>query len=108
MNLSVKLSNIDELQIRQTAAGLEIPLHVQPRARRCEIVGIHNRSLKIKVTAPPVDDAANRAIVDFFAELLAVPRSAIQIIAGLKSREKTLQVKGLSSETFLDRMASSR
>lgn len=97
-------SKIGELQIRQTSTGLEVPLHVQPRARHCEIVGVHNHSLKVKVTAPPVDDAANRAIVDFFAELLAVPRSALQIVSGLKSREKTLHVKGLSSETFISRM----
>jgi uncharacterized protein (TIGR00251 family) len=83
-------------RIRETAEGLEVPLHVQPRARRTELGGIHNGALKLKVLAPPVDDAANRAVVKFFSELMGIPRSRIQIIAGLKSRDKVLRITGAS------------
>lgn len=83
-------------RIRETAEGLDVPLHVQPRARRTELVGIHNGALKLKVSAPPVDDAANRAVVEFFSELMGIPRSRIQIIAGLKSRDKVLRIAGAS------------
>jgi uncharacterized protein (TIGR00251 family) len=96
--------NPEDLQIRETAAGLEVRLHVQPRAKRCEIAGIHDRALKIKITAPPVDDAANRAVIDFFALLLAIPKSNLQLVSGLKSRYKSLQIKGLSLSSFLNRI----
>jgi hypothetical protein len=45
-------------RITETAEGLEVPRHVQPRARRTELVGIHTGALKLKISAPPVDDAA--------------------------------------------------
>ena len=94
----------EDLQIRETAAGLEVKLHVQPRARRCEISGIHGDSLKLKVTAPPVDDAANRAIVEFFSDLLGISKSSLQIVSGLKSREKVLRIQNLSLQTFWERI----
>jgi uncharacterized protein (TIGR00251 family) len=83
-------------RIRETAKGLEVPVHVQPRARRTELGGVHNGALKLKVSAPPVDDAANRAVVEFFSEMMGIPRSRIQIIAGLKSRDKVLRIAGAS------------
>jgi uncharacterized protein (TIGR00251 family) len=93
-----------DLQVRETAAGLEIRLHVQPRAKRCEISGVHNGALKVKVTAPPVDDAANRAIVDFFSSLLGISKSSLQIVSGLKSKDKKLQIKGISLASLLNRI----
>ena len=87
-------------RIRETAEGLEVPLHVQPRARRSELGGVHNGALKLKVSAPPVDDAANRAVVEFFSEMMGIPRSRIQIIAGLKSRDKVLRIAGASLRSF--------
>lgn len=93
------------LNIRETAIGLEVHIHVQPRAKRCEISGIYNRALKVKVVAPPVDDAANRAIIDFFASLLNIPKSSISLPAGSKSKDKILQIKGLSLKSFRDRLA---
>ena len=95
-----------ELQVRETASGLEVRLHVQPRAKHSEICGVHNGALKVKVTAPPVDDAANRAIVEYFSKLLGIPRSGLDIVSGLKSREKTLRVNGLSLPGFLDRIGA--
>ncbi len=94
-----------ELQINETATGLVIRLHVLPRAKRCEIAGIHNGALKIKVTAPPVDDAANRAIIEFLSEELGLSKSSLQILAGLKSRDKTVQIKGLRLSDFLARIS---
>jgi uncharacterized protein len=90
------------LQVRETSIGIEVKLHVQPRAKRCEISGMHNGALKLKVTAPPVDDAANRAIIDFFSALLDIPKSSLCILAGLKSRDKTLLIKNLSLRIFLE------
>ena len=88
----------------ETANGLQVRIHAQPRARCSELAGTHNGALKVKVAAPPVDDAANRAIVDFFAALLDVPKSRVRIAAGLKSREKTLHIEGVSVERFVQKL----
>jgi uncharacterized protein len=90
------------LQIRETASGLEVELHVLPRAKRCEISGVHGSALKVRVTAPPVDDAANRAIIQFFSTLLGISKSSLSIQAGLKSRNKILQINGLGLKHFLE------
>jgi uncharacterized protein (TIGR00251 family) len=90
------------LQVRETALGLEVRIHVSPRAKRCEISGVYNGALKVKVIAPPVDDAANRAVIEFFASLLNAPKSSLSIAAGSKSRDKILQIKGLSHRDFLN------
>ena len=94
---------MDEIpfQIIETDDGLQVRIHAQPRARRSELAGTHNGALKIKIAAPPVDDAANRAIIDFFAALLIVPKSRVRITAGLKSRNKTLFIEGVSSDRFI-------
>jgi uncharacterized protein len=86
----------DEFRIRASAEGVELPLHVQPRAKRNEISGRHNGTLKLRLTAPPVDDAANRSVLEFFARLLGVPKSSIQIVSGLRSRDKTIFIRGVS------------
>jgi uncharacterized protein len=92
------------LQARETSAGIEVKLHVLPRAKRCELSGMHNGALKVRVTAPPVDDAANRAIIDFFSSLLDIPKACLRISAGLKSRDKILLIKNLPLHTFLERL----
>ncbi len=86
--------------IRETESGVELYLHVQPRARRNEIAGVHNRALKLKITAPPVDDAANHAVIEFCSSLFRLPKSRLQIVSGLKSRDKILLVKSASLTEF--------
>lgn len=93
-----------ELQARETRYGLEIRLHVQPRARHSEISGVYNGAVKIKVTAPPVDDAANRAVREYLASFLGVPKSKISILSGIKSRDKVLLIKNMSLEDFLKKL----
>jgi uncharacterized protein len=94
--------DISGLKIRETNMGFEVPLHVLPRAKRSEITGMHNGALKMKVTAPPVDDAANRAIIEFFSKKLGISKSSIQIMSGAKSRDKILQIQGIALSRFLD------
>jgi uncharacterized protein len=94
--------NNSGLKVRETGLGLEVRLHVLPRAKRSELAGFHNGALKLKVTAPPIDDAANRAIIDFFSGLLGVSKSSLSILTGAKSRDKTLQIKGLALNRFFE------
>ena len=72
-------------------------LHVVPRARRTEVVGMHGEAVKVRVAAAPVDGAANEELVRFLAERLGVPRSAIAIAAGDTSRRKRVLIEGVET-----------
>jgi uncharacterized protein (TIGR00251 family) len=78
-----------------TAGGVRIAIQVQPRASRTELAGLHGEALKIRLAAPPVDGAANDALIRFLAETLGVPRSAVSISSGLSGRKKNVMVSGL-------------
>jgi uncharacterized protein (TIGR00251 family) len=71
---------------------------VQPRASKTELAGLYGGALKVRVAAPPVDDAANRALVEFLAECLGVARRAVRIVAGETSRTKVVEVDGITPE----------
>lgn len=75
---------------------LYIRIHVQPRASKNEIIGIHGDSLKVRLTSPPVEGAANSLLVEFIAKKIGMPKSLIEIAAGEKSRHKTLKVEGVT------------
>lgn len=70
---------------------------VQPRASRAKIGPMHDGRLKIAVTAPPVDGEANAAVIELLARRLAIPRSAIEVIAGAGSRRKTLRLADVTA-----------
>jgi uncharacterized protein (TIGR00251 family) len=92
------------LEIRRSRLGLQVRLHVQPRAKRLEISGVHNGALKMKVTAPPVDDAANRAVIGYLAGRLGIPKSNISILSGAKSRDKVLLIQDMSLEELCKKL----
>jgi uncharacterized protein (TIGR00251 family) len=80
--------------LRNTAAGVEIFLYVQPRASRSKIAGIQGEELKVALTAPPVDGAANKACRIFLARLCNIPRRRVLLVAGETSRHKRLLLEG--------------
>lgn len=84
--------------LKQHADGVIISVKVQPRASRDEIGDVLGNELKIKVTAPPVDSAANEALVRFVAATLQCSRGDIQLVRGKTSRHKQLFVRGLTIE----------
>ncbi len=86
---------LDNLKITETRGGVVLTVHVQPRSSRNEVCGIHGEELKVRLTAPPVDDAANRLCVEFLAGLLGVAKSRVSIIAGAKSRHKTIRISDI-------------
>jgi uncharacterized protein (TIGR00251 family) len=69
-------------------------VHVQPRASRSEVVGTHGTALKVRVHAPPVEGAANDAVISLLSAQLGVPRRAVRIVAGGASRAKTVDIEG--------------
>lgn len=74
------------------------PVYVQPRASKCEYVGIHNQRVKIKVRSAPVDNEANNELRKFLSKIIDIPRADIQILKGLSSRNKLIKVVGLSKK----------
>jgi uncharacterized protein (TIGR00251 family) len=75
---------------------ITLTVHLQPRASRNGIDGLHGDALKLRVTAPPVEGRANKALKKLLAEHLGIPPSRIAIIAGQRSREKRLRISGIS------------
>jgi hypothetical protein len=71
-----------------------VSVHVQPRASRSEVVGTHGTALKVRLHAPPVDGAANEALVALLADKLGVPARAVRVVAGSTSRAKTVEIDG--------------
>lgn len=94
------MSSEDGSTLRCSAGANDVTfvVHVQPRASRAEICGIHNGELKLRLTAPPVDDAANTQCVELLAKRLGIAKSSIAIIHGHKSRHKTLRIGGVTPE----------
>lgn len=85
------------LKITESADGVTFAVHVQPRASKNEICGIQGDALKIRLTSPPVEGEANRLCTEFLAKLLRVPKSAVTIMAGEKSRHKTVRIAGATA-----------
>ena len=73
-----------------------LSIYVQPRASKTEISGMHDGLLRIRLAAPPVDGAANTALVAFIAERLNIAKSRVRVVSGLASRRKVVRIEGMS------------
>jgi uncharacterized protein len=90
--------------ITATATGVRLRVRVQPRASRNEVAGRHGDELRLRLTAPPVEGAANEALVRLLTEILGVARGSVTIVAGLASRSKVVEVGGLAVEEAARRL----
>jgi uncharacterized protein (TIGR00251 family) len=84
--------------LRESKKGLTFDIQVIPHASRAEIAGVQEGAFKVKVTAPPVEGAANEACIKLLADKLGLKRSQIKISSGAKSRKKTVMIKDISKE----------
>jgi uncharacterized protein (TIGR00251 family) len=75
-----------------------VSVRIQPRASRNGMTITEDGALKIRLTAPPVDGAANEALIKFLAEALSISRSRVEIVAGQTSRQKVVRIAGISIE----------
>jgi uncharacterized protein len=82
------------------ATGIEIDVRVTPRASRNEIAGLRDGVLVVRVTAPPVDDAANRAVVRLLAKRAGVAPGRVRIVRGGRGRLKRIAIEGGDRETL--------
>ena len=78
--------------LHKKGSSATLTLHVQPGAKKTEIMGIHGDALKIRLSAPPVDGKANAALIEFVAARLGLAKSAIRLISGQTSRRKILEI----------------
>ena len=90
--------------ITAVRGGVEIALHIQPRASRTEFVGAHGDALKIRLAAPPVEGEANEELVRFLAKTLGVTKSAVTIVRGATGRRKVVRVDGVVAATVAERL----
>ncbi len=79
--------------------GCLLRLWIQPRASKNEVIGLHGEPprLKLRVAAPPVDGAANEAVIEFLARALGIPKSRIEMVRGQSAKQKDILIHGLGS-----------
>ena len=84
------------LEIQERDGAAIFAVRVQPRASKDEIAGEMGGALKVRLQAPAVEDRANEALVEFLAQLLKTPKSAVRILSGDRSRTKRIEIRGVT------------
>ena len=97
---------IDRKTFENTKEGLIVRLKIIPNSSKNEFVW-ENDGLKIKITAQPVENKANKALVDFVSKKLKIAKSNIKIVKGELNKEKTIFIQGADEEIFKTRTAKS-
>ena len=88
-------------QKKQNEVSVTLSVRIQPRSSKNGVTRMEDGSLKIRLTAPPVDGAANEALVTFLSETLSVSRSVVEIVSGHASREKRIKIIGMSESDVI-------
>src|SRR6266581_3612597 len=89
------------LEVQEREGAVTFSVRVQPRASKDEVAGEMGGALKVRLQAPAVEDRANEALVDFLAQLLKTPRSAVSILSGERSRTKRIEIRGVTRQQIL-------
>jgi len=97
---------IPKFSVKESKNGLTFDIQVTPRASRAEIAGVQDEALKVKVTALPVEGAANEACIKLLAKELGLKKSQLEIFAGGKSRRKTVVVKDMAKTELEQKIES--
>jgi hypothetical protein len=92
------------LSLRSTGDGVVVLVRVIPRSSRTRLAEIRDNRLLVRLNAPPVDGAANKALVRVLAQTLEVQRRAVRIVSGERARDKSVLIDGLTSEEILARL----
>jgi len=90
--------------IHGTATGVRIDVRVTPRSGSNAVTGVRDARLLVRVTAPPVDRAANDALIQLLANQLDVPKRAIRLVTGATSRTKTVEIASLTPAQVCERL----
>ncbi len=96
-----------KIKMHDGKKGSALAVRVTPRASRNEIVEVLNDgTIKVRIAAPPADNEANQALVEFFSEILGVPKSRLDIVAGASGRDKLIAVLDMDVETAHSRIVA--
>lgn len=99
--------NIPELPfLKALNNDLVLSVYIQPRASKNQICGVQGEELKIRLTSPPVDGAANKLCRSFVADLFDVSRSSVEIVSGETSRHKRLRISGSHPGQFIKQISA--
>jgi uncharacterized protein len=93
------------LNIQERDGAVVVAVRVQPRASRDEVVGEMDGALKVRLQAPAVENRANEALCEYLAALLKMPKSAVRILSGDRSRIKRLEIRGVTKQQLLGLLA---
>jgi len=93
------------IDIQERKNGVSFPVQVLPRSSKCALAGVQEGSIRLKLTAPPVEGRANEECLEFLAELLGIKKGQMGIIRGHKSRKKIVQIDGLTREILEARLS---
>ena len=99
------LNDPESLDLRSDGAGCLLKVKVTPRGSADAVLGVADGALRIRLTAPPVEGAANAAARDFLAGILEVPKRAVELARGQTARAKIFRIEGLSPEAVRARLA---
>ena len=95
-----------QFRINPYEKGIRFSAVIQPRSSQNTISGIHNNALKIRLTSPPVDGAANKTCIKFLAKCLGVSPSSISIVSGLSNKNKIVEISGIDESTFRNKLTA--
>lgn len=87
--------------LKAHAKGAVLSLHIQPGAKKSEVVGEHGDRLKIKIKAPPQDGEANLCLIQFISELFRIPKARVHLLSGESSRQKLVLVELSPAEILI-------
>jgi uncharacterized protein len=92
---------VSGFDVHRRGDAVRFSVRLQPRASKSEIAGLQGVSLKVRVTAPPVDGLANEALIDSLSAALKIPRRNVCIVSGFTSRTKVVEVREVDLEKIL-------
>lgn len=94
--------------IESTPDGVVLLVRVIPRAGRSAVAGMRDGALLVRLNAPPVEGAANDELIEVLADLFGVPKRAVTIVSGERSRRKRVRIRGMDAETVARALPSAR
>ena len=80
--------------------SVRLDVYIQPRASKTELAGLHDGVIKIRIAAPAVENAANRALIDFIAQHLGIAKRCVRVVSGGASRRKVLEIDGVTANVI--------